>query len=141
MFGLNILRGLMNKWVIIGIIVLGALTYHYFTVTGLEKDVAILETNYTKLDKVNSNNVKTIKKLRDEVNTTKEKEKVKVNSYITEITKLKSIIKQLNNKPEIIKTEKILVKDCSIKIKHLKDLKKENKDENTIIWNLSNIGN
>jgi DNA polymerase elongation subunit (family B) len=55
---------------------------------------------------------------------------------VESLKKLKSITKQLNNKPEITKTEKILVKDCSIKIKHLKDLKKL-KYEN--VW-VDNVG-
>ena len=142
---------LMNPKVLIGLAIAGLLAYHYFTVTGLEKDNAILEANNVKVKAVLEVSNNTIKKMTKDIDQVKRTRNISDNSYIEEITSLKALIFELEKRqvftevikiktvkvPVIVKGETIYVDKCKdIKVKRLDN----NDSENSIIRILSGVG-
>ena len=147
---------LLNPKVLIGIALVAAVTYHYFTVQGLEKDIATLEKNYSSSKNALETSNNTIKSQDEDIIQLKKSRNISESSYIKEIAKLKGLIIELNKKPKF--TEKIVIKpvkvpvkvyvdhnvtkyittpeECSIKVKKLTP----EDSNNSIIRLISNIG-
>jgi len=129
------------KLIIAGVVVAGvlsALAYHYFTVSGLERDLATSELNYEKAKKAADDNFNTITMMRKDIDSLKEDRNISDASYISEISRLKGLIAELSKKPKYI--EKIIVKpvqgECVINTKKLD----ANDSSNSIISIISTIG-
>ena len=129
---------LLYPKVIMGIALIGAVTYHYFTVNGLEKDVLIVEKNYADsknaLDTCNN----TVKMMDEDIKQLKESREVSEGSYSSEISQLKNLIVSLEKKPKYTEVIKLVPVEgeCSIKVK-----KSDNTDDNSSVLKIiSTIG-
>lgn len=146
---------LLNPKVLIGIAFVAAITYHFFTVQGLERDLAVSENNYNKTKNALDTSNNTIKSMDSDISQLKSSRNISDSSYIKEIAQLKDLINELQKKPKYtekivikkvpvyidnniteITQEKIIQEECSIKVKYLTP-----KDgNNSIIRIISNIG-
>lgn len=125
---------LLNKWVIGAVVISAALAYHYWTVTSLERDLAVSQKNTANVLSANDINISTINSLKKDLAQSKSDKETVSKSYILEISKLKAIIFELN-KPVVYK-ETIKIKNNEIKVKKLE----ETDNENSIIRIISTIG-
>ena len=129
---------LLDPKVIMGIALIGAVTYHYFTVEGLEKDILTLENNYNKSKSALETSNKTILSMDNDIKQLKESRVVSEESYIDEISQLKKLILTLEKKPKYTEVIKLVPVEgeCSIKVK-----KSDNTDDNSSVLKIiSTIG-
>ena len=129
---------LLDPKVIMGIALVGAITYHYFTVTGLEKDILTLENNYNKSKSALETSNNTILSMDNDIKQLKESRVVSEESYIDEISQLKKLILTLEKKPKYTEVIKLVPVEgeCSIKVK-----KSDNTGDNSSVLKIiSTIG-
>ena len=129
---------LLDPKVIMGIALVGAVAYHYFTVSGLEKDILTLENNYNKSKSALETSNNTILSMDNDIKQLKESRVVSEESYINEISQLKNLILTLEKKPKYTEVIKLVPVEgeCSIKVK-----KSDNTDDNnSILKIISTIG-
>lgn len=100
--------------VLLGILVLVALAYHYFTVTSLEKNLAVAKANVIRIVQTNAINVDTIAKLQKENKHLKKYQKVITDSYIEEVNTYKKII--ANSKKKVIYKDKIVIREKKVPV-------------------------
>jgi len=146
---LNLLKS-KSVWIVLA--VLAAFSYHYFTVTGLEKnilkrdlvisrlssDLGTAEGNTKKCTTTNKDNLDLLEKYQSDV-------AIVEGHYVGVITGKDKIILRLRNDIIELSTpvdypEEIIYKDCKFKFKTVKDINETDKNYSTF-KSLLNIGN